>query len=331
LEILRDKYPLSIKTRPLPDLMLEKVTLIESPPFEKIARGEIKFVQLHFVDPADSHSKSLFGAMCVLETMTYLIQNRFFDTQHIPQLPYKSGVNVANLLSKKLKGNVEYIFALCDVSLFSPYPGWTFYELLNQIEVSEFAPTIAEEIYEFGFETIQQKWGLWQRFQKYRDNLLSILSKLYGHDAFLHSKEWILHIINEGYNIRIEDPYFMLKLFRSDAAFNETLLSIYKRLGAPEAINLDNKRWFAAPEKLIDQEKEIHTVFLSAFKQIQRLLLYGKRDCIMINHCMGSKPAMPIDNNCDESPWLKARIEPQCPFGAIWKSFGLEEKEIIIK
>jgi hypothetical protein len=85
-----------------------------------------------------------------------------------------------------------------------------------------------------------------------------------------------MHIIEEGYKLRKENSSFMLQLYQNNEAFSPLMLDIYKRLGAPEVINAENKRWFAAPQALEENADKIHTVYLTGVKQIQNLLLFGK-------------------------------------------------------
>ncbi len=289
-----------------------------------------QFVKMELIDDLGIEADFWFGGIAVIETMTYLIQSRFFDTSSTPTFPYKAAIIFAEHFSGQFKGNYELIFALCEVSLYSPYPGRTFYELLLEIEQSKIQISNANQIYEFGLQHIEKKWGLWEKLEKYKTTLIEILKNLYGHEAFKNNREWLMYIIEEGTKLRKENPCFMLQLYQSKEAFSPLLLDIYKRLGAPEAINAENKRWFTAPQALEENADKIHTVFLTGFKQIQNLLLFGKKDCVIINHCEGSENEMPIDKNCTTSPWLKAKQDPLCPFAALWKSFGLDSKNVKI-
>ncbi|HSC54274.1 MAG TPA: hypothetical protein VLC98_11650 [Phnomibacter sp.] len=327
-QILASKKPTKIITD---KFSIKKIELTTQRKLEGVIPDEAnQFVNMELVDDLGVEADFWFGGMAVIETMTYLIQSRFFDTSHSPTFPYKAAIIVAEYLSNQFKGSYEYIFSLCEVSLYSPYPGRTFYEILLEIEQQKIKIASTAQIYDMGFRHVTKKWGLWENLEKYKSTLVEILKSLHGHEAFKINRDWLIYIIEEGAKLRKEQPSLMLELYKSATPFSPLLLDIYKRLGTPETINAENKRWFAAPQALEENADKIHTVFLTGFKQMQNLLLFGKKDCIIINHCEGSKNEMPIDKNCTTSPWLKAKQDPLCPFAALWKSFGLDSKDIIL-
>lgn len=325
-------YNLSAKTPQ--DIISDKFTITKV----AITKRDVKentipdelnlFLRIDIKDESETETHFWFGAIAIMETMTYLFQGKFFDTTGTPIFPYKSGIILANHISKKVDANSEFIYALCDVSLFSQFPGLAFYDILQEIENSDVVLNKAEDIYDLGFKYIEKRWGLWDKFENSRDALIHIITSLYGHQAFATVKEWLLHIIDQGYKMRCENPYFMLELYRQTKPVSENLFTIYKRLGSPETMNSEKKRWFAAPDALKEKADQVHTAFLLGFKQIQELLLFGIKNCVLIDHCEGTEPPMPINKFCNSSPWGKANEDPLCPFAALWKSFGLDKKKI---
>jgi hypothetical protein len=286
------------------------------------------FVRITIQNSDLQESTFWFGSLAVNETMTYIIQSKFFDTSDTPFFPYQTGIFLAEYLSPQFKGNNEYVFALCDVSLFSPYPGKSFYEILVEIEKEEFKIKKAEDIYTFGMEFIESKYGLWKKFEEAKNGLVHYMSNLFGHEIFKSEKLWVTHIINAGYEMRKNDPTYMLKLYRCEIPFSDLLLSIKDTLGTPEIMNAENLRWFTPPKVLQEKDYTIHALFLLGFNQIQNLLLNNSKSCNLLNHCEGSHTEMPIDQNCTSSPWLKIDQEMLCPFAALWMSFGLNTKTI---
>ncbi|RYE57635.1 MAG: hypothetical protein EOP48_05380 [Sphingobacteriales bacterium] len=289
-----------------------------------------KFVRVSLMDEKEVTTQFWFGGIAVIESMTYLIQGKFFDTSHTPVFPYKAAWIIAGHINGQFKERPELVFSLCEIALYSPYPGLSFYEILKHINDNSIEINETSELYRLGLEQIERKWGLWNKLQKNKDKLTNIVSQLYGHEVFKREREWLIHLIEEGAKIRTSDPSFMLEMYQSETAFGPELMSIYERLGTPETINAENKRWFASPAAMQENDGQIHTVFLTGFKQIQNLLLFGKKDCILIAHCEGSEVEMPIDKYCFNAPWEKTKQDPLCPFAALWKSFGLDAKTIRI-
>lgn len=287
----------------------------------------VKFIQLTLRDNNGNPVTYWFGGIAIVETMTHLIQQRFFGENEHPDLPYKAAIFFSKILSEKIGNNEEFIFALCDLAICTPYPGQTFLELILEIDKWEADKISTEEIYNFGLQYISGKW----RGLKSKNGLLHQMGQVFGHEIFNNEREWLTHVIEAGDNLRKTDPLFMLKLYRNATPFGGKFYEVYTLLGVPEVINSLGKRWFAAPSALRERQDQIHTVFLSAFKQLHDLFLSGIRKCCLIDHCANSEPKMPVDDKCLNAPWLKAKEKAICPFGAVWVALGLQGRNVIFK
>lgn len=285
----------------------------------------ISFIQLALNDKNGDIGEYWFGGIAVIETMTFLIQKKFFPTQDVPDFPYMAAVRFAEYFYPEIGQNEEFVFALCDLALMTAYPGWAFHELMQTMRQFHFLPKSAEQIYDFCIPVLERKFQIWERFDHYKSKINLILNQLYGHQAFKDNLEWHLYIIKKGYELRKSNPLLLLKLYRERRPFDPTIYQFLDDLGAPEVINRNNERWFNAPAALVHIQATVHTLFISAISQIHNTLMDGSTKCVLYHHCKGSQPEMPIDEHCFTSPWEKAKKDPLCPFAASWAVFGLNQ------
>ncbi|MBX3254920.1 MAG: hypothetical protein KF862_12325 [Chitinophagaceae bacterium] len=295
--------------------------------FRVEANSGIKFIQLNLLNDEGKPATYWFGGIAIVESMTHLIQRKYFGENEHPDLPYKAAIIFANFLSEKLRDKEEFIFALCDLSICTPSPGQTFLELILEIDSWETTNITTEEIYKFGLHYISSKWCN----SSSKEGLRHQLSQIFGHEIFNNEREWLTQVLEAGNKLRRSEPQFMLELYRNSRPFEGKFYEVYKLLGVPEVINSIGNRWFAAPPVMRGKQDSIHTVFLSAFKQLHDLFLFGKKDCALYDHCFYSEPKMPTDDQCKTAPWLKAKEKAICPFGAVWVAFGLQSRNITFR
>ena len=308
---------------------IKNITLELRPEFQKFKpEVNLRFLKLHLQNLNGEIAQYWFGAFSILESMTYIIQSKFFGDTNPPIYPYRISNKLVEYANSSLQGKDDMIFALCDVSLFSNTPGKSFWEILLFIDRAKIAPNNAEEIYELGFQFYREiRYDVWQGFLESKQNLLKIVSQLYGHEIFINDKVWLETIIEEGYEIRRSNPMFMLDLFRSKEAFSKSFQDIYGRVGTPDVINLSGERWVSVPASLKHIEQKINPIFLSVYYEWHQVLLNNKRNCGLEQICRVAVPAMPINGYCRDSPWMKKNEEPICPFAAIMHVFGLDYKK----
>lgn len=289
------------------------------------------FLDLHLTSPDGPPQQYRFGALAIMESMTFLIQSKHYPNTNANNYPYKSATKLIDFYSAKLRGNNEMIFALCDVSLLYTYPSIAFYDILRKIEQTpEFNPQSAADIYQFGINFLDQLGlNVWEELEKRKDGAIKMIEQIFGHPVFENDKKWLCEIINAAFNLRLKFPYLMVDLYNDETPLSNSFKSVLATLGTPDIINADGERWISAPTNLKDIEDKIQPVFLSALFQLHELLLKGAKKCTLKAKCAASKQKMPIDDNCDNSPWLKINTEPICPFGGLLLSFGLNENKIV--
>ncbi|MBN9297327.1 MAG: hypothetical protein J0I41_09960 [Filimonas sp.] len=313
-------------------LKVTKVSLIRRFDFLELAEAEqVRFVELTVSNSQGKIGTYSFGAIAVIETMTYLIQRKFFGDSSVDDAPYRMAYRVAELICPDWANNEEYLFAVCDLALKTLYPGWAFVVLLEELRTILPKPQSAEQIYDICLEILGREWKYPESFEQYKNNVITVASQLQGHDVFKINLEWFITIIQNGWQRGFDEPKIMLRLYQQWKPFNEYLLTLRNDLGMPEIVNRKKQRWFFLPKSLLKYETDIDPTILAAIAQLQDILLDGSCRCALIEQCQASSNKMPVDSDCQTRPWVKANHEPLCPFGAVWRSFGLNEYTIVFE
>ena len=282
------------------------------------------FIALELVSDDGEKSIYSFGAVAVLETMVHLLQSRFFDTSYHSDFPYRSGILLANKICGDKTLSEETIFVLCDLSLMTPYPGFTFYELLNLIVGKELIFESSEELIKKGKEFTERRWNSESMFFKAKQGVSSIMNRLLQHDHFKKTATWFETLVEEGYQYRKSFPLFMLNIYRSEVPFGEELTKFFLKVGGPEVRNLDKLRWHKSPEKIVD-DTDIFPGFLLALDSLLSLFLEGNKACTLFAFCKKSATPMPVDFDCLVKPWIKADLPKLCPYASFWTLYDLNK------
>ena len=299
------------------------LTLELRPEFDNFSpESRLRFLKLHLKNDEGNEAKFWFGSFAVHESMTYLIQSKFFGEANAPVYPYLSAKKLLQYANSPLANNDEMIFALCDVALLSTTPGKSFWDVLLYVTHSRVEITDPEQIYELAMNYYSEHgYNIEQSFSKDKDSLLNVISQLYGHEIFQYDLKWLNVIIEEGFQLRSTHPLFMLDLYRGNEAFSGMFYFIFLKLGTPDIINLSGERWISVPGSIKEIETKVSSVFLSVYNEWHELLLKDKKGCGLQQVCRMSEPKMPVDDNCKDSPWLKRNDEPVCPYAAIMHVF----------
>ena len=108
---------------------------------------------------------------------------------------------------------------------------------------------------------------------------------------------------------------------------NEIFKFFMRCIGSPMVVNELDECTFMPPEgfKAVSFVPEmfwaIHQLYLLFINNNKKL------PCSMTEHCRASKDSkICVDERCEKAPWLHATDEGLCPYGAIWKHWGLTGK-----
>jgi hypothetical protein len=269
-----------------------------------------------------------FGVAAIIETMAFLAQRKFYPNAEAINYPYLVAKNLAAFLYPEFGDSDEWVYALCDASLMYKYPGTFFCDLLQDIRVKKKLPARTEDIYSLADEFLNERgYNIWDAFQQSKTGLEKMIEILFG-ETFPNERDWLITLIKEGYSMRRENMYCMLDIYRAEAGFSEALGNIWLRLGTPNMYNLFDERWFHPPQVLAESTN-IHPAYLMAFNHLKSITMTSDNSCGLYQSCQGSHTPMPVNEHCKTDPWSKGKVDPLCPFGAVWFRFGLNEKEVI--
>jgi hypothetical protein len=299
--------------------------------FQKLQQGKnVHFLNLQIEDDNGRRTNYSFGESAVSETMAYLMESKMFDEQNVANFPYKACQKVAAYLGSNLTYNKEWLFAMCDIAMLCNYPGMAFYTILLDMQHANFIPEQTEQIYEFGENAMKNRgWDIWGNFETNKNGAIHVIKELFRNPIFEETLNWLVYIIDEGFNYRKANPHFMLKLYQEASPFEGSWDDINKLFGTPQLHNAKDDRYFQATVSLKEKEKNIEPLFLLSLKQIQNTLYDGASKCDLLECCRKAKIGPEIDYRCVTEPWARSSDEKTCAYGAQWLLFGLANKKVV--
>ncbi|MBS0647227.1 MAG: hypothetical protein JSR97_11665 [Verrucomicrobia bacterium] len=299
--------------------------------FQKLYPGKkLYFLNLQLEDDRKQKADYSFGESAVSETMAYLMESKHFGEEKVANFPYKACQKVAGYIGTDFTDNKEWLFALCDMAMVCNYPGMAFYTMLLDMHHQNFKPQNTEEIYTEGEKLMKARgWDIWKDFETNKNNSIHVIKELFNHPIFKETLDWFIYILETGFKYRKENPYFMLNLYREESPFEGSWADIYTTFGTPQLHNAEQQRFFRAPLVMKDIEAMIEPLYLLSMKQVHDTLYHGKPNCDLIECCRGAKVGPEVDYRCKTEPWLRAKDEKTCAYGAQWMLFGLADKKVV--
>lgn len=271
----------------------------------------------------------ILGETAIAESMAYLIESKFYDGGSASKYPYMVVEELIDYLKLPNLNTPEYRFALCDIALMHPMPGWALYTILTRFKTESFSPQDSKEILDRGMQIYADLgWHVLQQMENAANGLAHIINELYNHEYFEATRQWFYLIVIRGYQLRKENPYLLLDLFLEDRAFSDSLTYIWHNLGGPHCINGKNERVLKEPAGL--HGTNIHPQHLLVLYQLNDFLLMGKKECRLYPICSNSYNKELVDERCLRNPWDRANDDMGCPFAAAWTLFGFHQKNITL-
>jgi len=321
--IVRDGYRIS------------QIKLINDKRMQAIFPGRnLGAVQLLIDHPVSRGLGYNFGEVAISECMARMAEERHYGlVPGLERYPYRIAEDLAVRECPVVGNDQEMLFALCDVALMHPLPGYAFYRLLQEMNRDQFPQGTGEKVIDYGLQSYK-KWG-WD-ITKQRDNAIQgfqyVVDKLFHDPAYDVTVHWLKTIMVKGHNLRELDPYFALKLFRAKP-FTTEMDKVWLEVGGPQAIN---KKWQRAIQIPADLRKipgyveNIYPQRLRMVKQYSDLLIKGTVACNCYQICKHSLPPI-VDQRCIESPWERAAdVGKVCPYTASSVNWGFHGRGFII-
>jgi hypothetical protein len=295
-------------------------------------RSDLNHLELSVKDAKGWPGKYLFGETAVSETMAYLMERKYYQGgSPAPEYPYRAGQHLAEYMGAKWVENEELLFALCDVSLLSGYPGTIFFRIIEDLQAKKIEPKSAEELFDYGIQFMYGS-GI-QVFEQYENNMngaLHVLGQLLPHPDMEPTIEWGRYLLLMGFRIRKETPHLMINLYREPALFKGYWNKIMLQFGNPSLHNKTTERLFKAPYDRREIEDLIDPIHLLAVHEVLMTLVQkDKKVCGLYKYCEESTNGPKVDDRCKNAPWLRAKDEKTCAYGALWSLYGLSAKTVI--
>lgn len=306
----------------------------------------VEYLVLEFEDTLKKKFKYTVGAYCISENMAYSIEQIIYPNVLPPanKMPYESVKIICDFLLPDFSKDPLNIVALCDACLMFFNPGPILYDTLQEMLAQQFIPKTPEEVYEIVYRNVKFNFNGHttsnQLLLSFGAEAIYQLSGYFTTEMFLENRHWVNYVISSSMNIRMELPTFILDFVRCGKIKTNTLFAHFlHKLGSPLVVNDLFQLTFApptgtnfnfAPEYfwVVNQNYKIFT----ANKVIERTY-----KCEMIQWCQDSCKHHGVnditDERCRNAPWERANdVDPNpCPFGRVWKTWGLKNETPINK
>jgi len=266
-----------------------------------------------------------FGAECILEGMAHLVEQQFLNEVDHPQFPYFIVENLAEFIYPEFARSKIALIFLCDIALNSFHPGLIFYNLLLDMKKQSFIPNSQGELFNFcqkySFQSENQTSGFFSLFLECSGYAEKEIKELFTIPLYKKIQTWLTNFITEARKMRNVDFCFWDKVFdiRNNRSEIECFLDLFRSIGFP--IFSNNQQHYC-----ICNDPEIQKLLLvfPAINEVQEVL-FGKNCCGLKEYCAKHLPNCFNENDCFNAPWVKSNQAQLCPFGQVWRMWGLSE------
>ncbi|UCS92280.1 hypothetical protein KZP23_16445 [Echinicola marina] len=289
-------------------------------PFSKYAKGVRVCIDLN-----GSTETLQFGGICILENIAHILQEKFFGETHHPSWPYRAAEYVALHIHPQFASSLENVLALCEASLMSMHSGETFVSMLEIMKAQKYLPENASDVYDFVLRNVSaDSKSLIEIFQFQAKKAKELLGGYFTTDVYLAEKKWLDEILSQGESIRLKNLGLFLEMFRQHTMPSAKFIEVFGKLGTPFMMNINGDAWFHPPQAIT--QENIQPDRLAAIMEIFNLFENGTNKCDLKHFCMIN---VNVDERCNCSPWKRWNDSEVCAYGALWKTWGLFEKEPI--
>lgn len=315
----------------------------------KIDGNELKYVQFRAMDMATGKNFEFqFGGNIVTEGMAYLCEREGFKKAFEANgsifkvgddYPYAICEKIVARIFPKLAEYPLLIIALCDISLMGYNPGLLFIELLEHFKTIKLfeeqdgkikdAVGFITYFYERGYEYIK---GRQYDLATMQHVVLHDMKAYFKDKCFEKNNEWLETVFSRVYDYRSKIPQFITDfiLLCDDTGIQNNCIfkEFVNKVGSPMVINDNLEATYMPPDGF--NYDEFSPSLLWAIHQMYLLFLDSQKKlpCALMEHCKLSKdPNIVVDKNCRNAPWLHASYSGLCPYGAVWKHWGMVGKE----
>lgn len=264
-----------------------------------------------------------FGALCVAESMAYIMETECYTDYDCSQdIPYSSVKKITDLIFPEFADNSLNILALCDISLMHVHPGLFFVESLLRIKSEKIEINSPEDIYDFaenvsinfcGATNLNELFDI--LYCKAKNQIVSY----FNDPSFNLIRTWLENTLKKAYDYRVSNRSFPIDIARNGIMRENTPFKrLYCEIGTP-LITFENY----SDVFLYNSEDEYNSIdysLLWAIEQVFSVFLWSQRSCKMFEYCSSNN--INVDERCSREPWTRVD-ELNCRFGMMWRHWGL--------
>lgn len=314
---------------------------------------------LKFETPQGDEKIYYLGAYAISESMAYIMEQTLYPNaiSDPEDCPYHIVQKIVHHYIPQYEDDLSMI-AICDVCLQTPFPGATFYNII-QLLLKRWNHKNRHEF--LSPEDIIEKIGLTYQFLK-RNSIYSLwpiymdergceackqLQDFFTQSYWKGNKDLVGQILSHAIEYRKKNPFLMLDMARGGKLTNNAaFLGFYSACGIPCIINANDEVYSVIPQYCahFDIEPEL---FVNLHSLHEILLTkkasnnYNIYKCPLINHCHSSYEKkvregcidpMPVDltvkedEYCLQAPWnnnFPGEGVNNCSFARLWATYGL--------
>ena len=308
----------------LTQLDINKIQLENSLVQLPIPNSQLNKVVIYYNSATGTIESFEFGALCIIESMAHIAQKSILSTIEHDDVPYKVASLVAKQIYPIIGDNPFFTYSFCDACLMTHHPGEAFYQLLQLMKKDNYVPTSEIDIYNYVYNNISaNSISLLDIFSQTIDSASESLSDYFTTKYYENERKWVKHILEKVKEIRLNQPDFMLQIIKNGKTDMSKFIHLFEEIGTPLIANMDDKSWFNPPKGLIGTE--IHIDRFAAIREIFCLYELGYKKCKMKNYCQHSPDGDITDIHCDNSPWERSNQKRLCAYGALWRTWGLND------
>lgn len=291
----------------------------------------IESVVVQCIDDKDNDYVLSFGALSIMENMSYLMEQMLCtDYAYSPDYPYSFVEKIIKKIYPEFGTNRLNILALCDLSLQYSNPGKVLVQYLQEMLSNKWLPTSPEELYDEIYSrknSINNKGeiSLEQNFTELA-NMVKQQTQGYFNDPkiFTDIINWIEQLLNTATQLRFQNKYFILDIARGgNVKTNKALKKLINKIGTPLISNNTGECILSYPS----QPEGVELGYFSAIGQIISTFENGNCNCSLHPICIKHKNG--VDNRCQSAPWKRSNDIKLCPFALLWKHWKLKDYEPI--
>lgn len=268
-------------------------------------------------------SRFSFGAIQIMESMAFLIENSLFGNVSCPVYPYHIVERLVDFLYPELSKTDALLVALCDYSLMAPDPGRFFIEFMSKIKELDIIEINGayDLLKKYTFTSSEnEQLTVFQLFESRSELALKSMKDYFTIDYFQSINNWLNTIFLDFNTFKLENFNFwyeFIALPNKDERIDK-FIQLTKQFGFPLISNSNGNIAFSHhsefPENLLA---------LKAINEVSNVISGFSKECGMQKICSCTEPD--ITNEQCLQPWKRGKEDHLCPFGQIIKMWGIYE------